>query len=60
VIKVSVANTGSDEGYSHGTPVCVHVPVDALRVLASTGAAPAAGHPDGPDPSAALPAGASS
>ncbi len=40
VIQVSVANTGSDEGHSQGTPVCVHVPAEALRVLASSGATP--------------------
>ncbi len=60
VIQVSVANTGSDEGHSQGTPVCVHVPADALRVLASPGDTSPAGQPDGPDPSAALAAGASS
>ncbi len=42
VIQVSVANTGGDESYSQGTPVSVHVPSDALRVLASGGASPAA------------------
>jgi spermidine/putrescine transport system ATP-binding protein len=60
VIQVSVANTGAEERYSQGTPVRVHVPADALRVLASAGAAPPAGRPHGGDPSAALAAGASS
>jgi hypothetical protein len=60
VIQVSVANTGSDDSFRQGTPVCVHVPADALRVLADTGATTAAAQPDGPDHSAALTAGASS
>ncbi len=59
VIQVSVANTGSDEGHSQGTPVCVHVPEDALRVLASPGGTSPAGHANA-DSSAALAAGASS
>jgi hypothetical protein len=32
-LQVSVANTGSAEGYRQGTPVAVHVPQEALRVL---------------------------
>jgi spermidine/putrescine transport system ATP-binding protein len=34
-IQVSVANTGDSSEYRQGTPVAVHVPADALRVLAS-------------------------
>ena len=41
VIQVSVANTGSDEGHSQGTPVCVHVPADALAGAGVLRAAPA-------------------
>jgi spermidine/putrescine transport system ATP-binding protein len=33
-LQVSVANTGGAEQHGQGTPVQVHVPVDALRVLA--------------------------
>ncbi len=38
-LQVSVANTGSAEEYRQGTPVAVHVPLEALRVL---GAEPSA------------------
>jgi spermidine/putrescine transport system ATP-binding protein len=34
-MQASVANTGDAGGYEQGTPVSVHVPVDALRVLGS-------------------------
>jgi hypothetical protein len=34
-VQASVANTGDGDGYVQRTPVAVHVPVDALRVLAS-------------------------
>jgi spermidine/putrescine transport system ATP-binding protein len=43
-IQVSIANTGGADGYRQGTPVCVHVPPDALRVLA---ASPAGQQPSG-------------
>jgi spermidine/putrescine transport system ATP-binding protein len=58
-VQVSIANTGSDEGYSQGTPVCVHVPADALRVLSGRAAPQPAGPPDTADPSSPLTAGAS-
>jgi spermidine/putrescine transport system ATP-binding protein len=32
-LQASVANTGEANGYEQGTPVAVHVPADALRVL---------------------------
>jgi hypothetical protein len=32
-IQVSIANTGAAGGYAQGTPVRVHVPAEALRVL---------------------------
>jgi ABC-type thiamine transport system ATPase subunit len=35
-IQVSIANSGGADSHSQGTPVCVHVPPDALRVLAAT------------------------
>jgi spermidine/putrescine transport system ATP-binding protein len=38
-IQVSIANTGSGGAYRQGTPVMVHVPPDALRVLSSPPAA---------------------
>ncbi len=33
-LQVSITNTGDTGGYVQGTPVSVHIPVDALRVLA--------------------------
>ncbi len=33
-IQASIANSGDQGGFAQGTPVAVHVPVDALRVLA--------------------------
>jgi ABC-type Fe3+/spermidine/putrescine transport system ATPase subunit len=33
-VQVSIANTGEAEAYAQGTPVAVHMPSDALRVLA--------------------------
>jgi spermidine/putrescine transport system ATP-binding protein len=33
-LQVSITNTGDTGGYTQGTPVGVHIPVDALRVLA--------------------------
>jgi spermidine/putrescine transport system ATP-binding protein len=42
-LQVSMTNTGGSETYSQGTPVAVHIPVDALRVLgAGAGGSPAA------------------
>ena len=38
-MQASVANTGASEPYRQGTPVLVHVPPDALRVLAGAAAA---------------------
>jgi spermidine/putrescine transport system ATP-binding protein len=32
-LQASIANTGSTDDYRQGTPVCVHVPPNALRVL---------------------------
>jgi spermidine/putrescine transport system ATP-binding protein len=44
-IQASVASTGESDGYRQGTPVAVHVPADALRVLAAEpGPAQAATH----------------
>jgi TOBE domain len=46
-IQVAIANTGSAGGYGQGTPVCVHVPPDALRVLSgSPGGRPAGAESD--------------
>jgi spermidine/putrescine transport system ATP-binding protein len=51
-IQVSIANTGGADSYSQGTPVCVHVPADALRVLSGSrgpsAARPAAEAPPAP------------
>jgi spermidine/putrescine transport system ATP-binding protein len=46
-IQVSVANTGGDDNYTQGTPVCVHVPADALRVLSGAQGPQQAGEPSG-------------
>jgi spermidine/putrescine transport system ATP-binding protein len=40
-LQASIANTGHADGYQQGTPVCVHIPADALRILGDSGAAPA-------------------
>jgi len=50
-IQASVANTGGEAGFRHGTPVWAHLPADAIRVLAASPAAPpdpggAAGSPE--------------
>jgi spermidine/putrescine transport system ATP-binding protein len=37
-IQVLIQNTGDDIPYAQGTPVQVHLPADALRVLTDTGA----------------------
>jgi spermidine/putrescine transport system ATP-binding protein len=34
-LQVSITNTGDTGGYVQGSPVSVHIPVDALRVLAA-------------------------
>jgi ABC-type Fe3+/spermidine/putrescine transport system ATPase subunit len=41
-LQASIANTGQTDGYRQGTPVAVHVPADALRVLAGGAGSPAA------------------
>jgi spermidine/putrescine transport system ATP-binding protein len=56
-LQASVTNTGEADGYEPGTPVCVHVPADALRVLgvpAPTEIEPEAAGPD-EDPAAVEP-----
>jgi hypothetical protein len=47
-LQASVANTGEANGYEQGTPVAVHVPADALRVLGAEAPPPV-------DPDAAVP-----
>ena len=56
VIQASLANTGQTSSYPRGTPVAVHVPVDALRVLAAGAPDPALARPDDapPEPAEAL------
>jgi spermidine/putrescine transport system ATP-binding protein len=45
-IQASLANSGQTSSYAQGTPVAVHIPVDALRVLAPSARPPAsAGEP---------------
>ncbi|MGI8715817.1 MAG: ABC transporter ATP-binding protein [Solirubrobacteraceae bacterium] len=46
-VQASIANTGDTDRFAQGTPVAVHVPVDALRVLGD--------QPPPLDPGAALP-----
>jgi spermidine/putrescine transport system ATP-binding protein len=53
-LQASIANTGDTDGFPQGTPVAVHIPADALRILA--GAAPSgaeAGASDAETPAAA-------
>ncbi len=40
-VQASIANTGEAASWAQGTPVAVHVPPDALRVLAPGPLAPA-------------------
>jgi spermidine/putrescine transport system ATP-binding protein len=47
-LQASVANTGGADGYPQGTPVSVHVPPDALRVLGAE--APPPVDPDAAEP----------
>jgi spermidine/putrescine transport system ATP-binding protein len=39
-MQVSITNTGEADSYRQGTPVVLHIPADALRVLASPAPAP--------------------
>jgi hypothetical protein len=32
-LQASIANTGDADSYQQGTPVSVHIPADALRIL---------------------------
>jgi spermidine/putrescine transport system ATP-binding protein len=53
-IQASIANTGDADSYQQGTPVSVHVPADALRVLGGSAASPSSDAGDaGADPHAA-------
>ncbi|HEY6522220.1 MAG TPA: ABC transporter ATP-binding protein [Solirubrobacteraceae bacterium] len=47
-LQASITNTGDADGYQQGTPVSVHIPADALRVLGGTEAAPGAESTGGP------------
>jgi spermidine/putrescine transport system ATP-binding protein len=49
-LQASVANTGATDGYEQGTPVSVHVPVDALRVLGPQAPAEAPAEAPAPAP----------
>jgi hypothetical protein len=56
-LQASIANTGDTDSYQQGTPVSVHIPPDALRVLAGSAAAapadPGAAGATASDPEAA-------
>jgi spermidine/putrescine transport system ATP-binding protein len=56
-LQASITNTGGADGYPQGTPVSVHIPADALRVLGGSETAPeadsGAGEPGAPDAEAA-------
>ncbi len=41
-VQASISNTGDSTTYASGTPVAVHVPADALRVLAPSAGGPVA------------------
>jgi spermidine/putrescine transport system ATP-binding protein len=55
-VQVSIANTGGADAYTQGTPVAVHVPPDALRVLTDTSPRPPADEREQAQPPA-VPAG---
>jgi spermidine/putrescine transport system ATP-binding protein len=60
-LQASITNAGHGDTYQQGTPVSVHVPADALRIVGDSPAAPsAAGSVDEPatGANAAAPAGA--
>ena len=44
-VQVSLANTGEADTYRQGMPVAVHLPADALRVLASSPGTPSLAEP---------------
>jgi spermidine/putrescine transport system ATP-binding protein len=49
-LQASIANTGTTDSYQQGTPVSVHIPADALRVLGGSATPPGdpgATEPDG-------------
>jgi spermidine/putrescine transport system ATP-binding protein len=58
-VQVSIANTGGADAYTQGTPVAVHVPADALRVLTDSSPRPPADEREQAQPPA-VPAGAGS
>jgi hypothetical protein len=53
-VQSSITNTGSTEGYSQGTPVSVHVPPAALRVLGGAHADTSGAEPDPLQPEQAV------
>jgi spermidine/putrescine transport system ATP-binding protein len=42
-LQASIANTGEGGGFAQGTPVAVHIPADALRILGGTPPEPSDG-----------------
>jgi hypothetical protein len=55
-IQASIANSGQASAYAQGTPVAVHIPVDALRVLmpSAPAASPSPAPKTAPEPAQAL------
>ena len=51
-LQASITNTGDSDGFPQGTPVAVHIPADALRILGAP-AAPAPADPADPEAEAA-------
>jgi spermidine/putrescine transport system ATP-binding protein len=51
-LQASIANTGDGDGFAQGTPVAVHIPADALRIL---GGPPPAEASDAEDHAASAP-----
>jgi spermidine/putrescine transport system ATP-binding protein len=51
-LQASIANTGDSDAFTQGTPVAVHIPADALRILGDSGAAPPPAETPDPTPDA--------
>ena len=53
-IQATIANSGETGTYDQGDPVAVHIPVDALRVLAPAAAGSPSAREPAPEPVQAL------
>jgi spermidine/putrescine transport system ATP-binding protein len=53
-IQASIANTGESIAYQQGTPVAIHIPADALRVLAPGGSPVSSPEHEAPEPTQTL------